>query len=390
MAQLPEEPQSASTYPQRPPSPEVRSGRSDIPGSVTRRLVRHFGPRVGEAGGGGMASVLATYSALDLARYRMEFTTTASLHTRFKSAEHLPSAVTSLVGTARQAPPPIAHFHLSSGGSLVREGGLLRAGRRLGLPTVATVHASDLEREVREKPQRLRRVLGAAHVVHVLGPATAGLLEPVVGERSEIVVIPNCVVLPTAYTPAGDRPPRVLFAGEISMRKGVDVLLAAWPAVRATVPGAELLVLGAARDFAVPPLDGVAWAGAVGRERVLAEVDNCRVAVLPTRAEAQPMFILEAMAAGRPIVTTPVAEIAGTIGDAGALVAVGDVDALAAAIIEFLEDPRRATAAGDAGRERIGRLFSTDRVGRDLQRLYDKALVAAGCEPAGEPSNRPR
>jgi len=353
---------------------------------VPRRLVRHFGPRVGEAGG--MASVLATYAGLPLVRYRAEFTATASLRSHVKSAEYLPSAVVSLVGAARQSPRPIAHFHLSSGGSLVREGGLLRAGRRLGLPIVATVHASELEREVRDNPRRLARVLQSAHAVHVLGPATAGLLEPLLGPRPDMVVIPNCVPLPTVHTAAGDRPPRVLFAGQISERKGADVLFTSWPMVRRAVPEAELVVLGPLGGVPIPPLEGLTWGGVVGRERVLDEADGCRVAALPSRAEAQPMFVLEAMAAGRPIVSTPVAEIADTIGDAGVVVEVGDASALAAALIEFLVAPGRATAAGNAGRERVGRLFSPDRVARDLEGLYDKALRAAGWAPPGEPSRR--
>ena len=47
-----------------------------------------------------MASVLAGYAALDLTHYRMQFTTTATLHTRFKSAEHMPAAIASLAKAA--------------------------------------------------------------------------------------------------------------------------------------------------------------------------------------------------------------------------------------------------------------------------------------------------
>jgi glycosyltransferase involved in cell wall biosynthesis len=351
--------------------------RSD-PGPDQRRLVRHFGPRVGEAGGGGMASVLASYAELDLTRYRLRFTTTASLHTRFKSAEFLPAAVGSLLHTAAQrAPRPVVHVHLSSGGSLIREGSLVRMGRGLGLPTVATMHASQLEHEVREAPRRLRYVLASAHIVHALGPASAGLIKNVLGDRTKVVVLPNCVTVPATASAAGDRMPHVLFAGEVSARKGADVLLEAWPRIRAAVPEATLLILGKQRGVSIPHLEGVSWVGGVARERVLAELDSCRVAVLPTRAEVQPMFILEAMAAGRPVVTTPVAEIPGMVGDGGELVTPGDASALADAIMMFLKDPTRATAIGAAGRERVQRIFSTTRLSRDLEQLYDLAVLRA-------------
>lgn len=342
------------------------------------RTVHHFGPRLAESGGGGIASVLAFYSGLDVPGHRFAFTTTATLRTRFFSAEHVPGALRSLLAARRERPLPVIHVHLSCRGSMVREGGLLRLARRLGLPTVATVHASGFDGELRRHGPRARRVLGAAQVVHALGPATAALLRAHLGEPDTVAVVPNGVALPPEPAPAGEQDPVVVFAGQVGRRKGVDVLVAAWPAVRAAVPAARLVVLGAAEDVTVPRTPGVTVTGPVTPDRVLAALEGARVAVLPTRAEAQPVFVLEAMAAGRPVVTTDVAEIATTLGEAGAVVPAGDAPALAQALVRYLCAPHAATEAGRCGRERATAHFSRDPVSRDLAALYATALRRSG------------
>ena len=261
----------------------------------------------------------------------------------------------------------------------MREGAILRMARLLGLPTVATMHASHMQSMVAEDRARLVGVLRHAHVVHALGPTTASLIADATGCGPDIVVVPNCVTVRPSAGPAGANAPRAVFAGEISLRKGVDVLLAAWAGVRAAVPDAELLVLGKPRDSGLHhELDGVSWGGGVSRERVLAELDRCRVAVLPTRSEAQPMFVLEAMAAGRPVVTTPVAEIPGTVANVAGLITVGDAGALAGALTSYLRDPVRATCTGDAERLRAETCFSTGAVSRQMEAMYDEAIRRAG------------
>ncbi|MGW1679719.1 glycosyltransferase family 4 protein [Saccharopolyspora sp. NPDC002376] len=348
-------------------------GRSD--NLTAPRIVHHFGPRIGEEGGGGMASVLAAYAHLPLQRYSVRFTASATLHTRFKSLERLLPSVLALLRTSTRSQCPVVHVHLADRGSLVREGGLLRMSRMLGLPTVATMHASQLEQEVRTNPRRLRQVLRSAHVIHSLGEKSAALMRDVVGHDVDISVLPNCVLLRESVAPAGSCPPRVVFAGEVSARKGADVLFDAWPRVVAAVPGAELVVLGKPRDIPIPSLRGLTFAGAVLRERVLAELDGCRVAVLPSRAETQPMFVLEAMSAGRPVITTPIAEIPSTIAEPEGLVPVGDADALARALIGYLTDAERATSAGWRGRHKVEEQFSTTRVAARFEELYDKAVA---------------
>jgi glycosyltransferase involved in cell wall biosynthesis len=190
-------------------------------------------------------------------------------------------------------------------------------------------------------------------------------------------VVPNPVDAPPPSGPAGAQPERVLFAAERRRMKGLDVLLDAWPAVRAARPEAILVVAGRAGDVAPAPVDGVEWVGAVPRARVAALLAGSRVAVLPSRAEVMPMVVLEAMAAARPVVATPVGELPDIVGEDGALVPVGDRAALAAALVRFLGAPDDATSAGAALRRRARERYAPERVAEQLEALYD-AVTGTG------------
>src|SRR5205085_3068749 len=96
-----------------------------------------------------------------------------------------------------------------------------------------------------------------------------------------------------------------------------------------------------------PP--GVTVEGPQTRAFVRAALKEAAVAVLPSRAEALPMFLLEAMAAGIPVVATPVGAVADAVDGAGMIVPIGDHRALEAAISGLLGDPRRADALGRRG-----------------------------------------
>ena len=89
------------------------------------------------------------------------------------------------------------------------------------------------------------------------------------------------------------------------------------------------------------------------------------------------MFLLEAMAEGRPVVTTPIADIPRTVGAEGRMVPVEDPAALAENLIELLSDPAAATREGDALRCRALTHFAPRPVAEQLESLYDLVLEAS-------------
>jgi glycosyltransferase involved in cell wall biosynthesis len=117
--------------------------------------------------------------------------------------------------------------------------------------------------------------------------------------------------------------------------------------------GAKVQLLGERRDVAV----------------ILALSD---LFVLPSRWEGMPNAVLEAMAAGLPVLAT---RVDGTLdvvrdGETGILVPPGDDRALAAALLAIGRDPARRRSLGAAGRRRTEEAFSIDRFVDGFERLY--------------------
>jgi len=108
----------------------------------------------------------------------------------------------------------------------------------------------------------------------------------------------------------------------------------------------------------------------------------CDVFVLPSRFEGLPVALLEAMAAGRPVIAT---DIGGTDEivrheDTGLLVPADDAGALAAAITRVLSDPVLARRIGAAGRERVLQEYSADPLIARLRAVYSE-LASPGPSP---------
>lgn len=265
--------------------------------------------------------------------------------------------------------PVAVHVHLSDGGSLRREGSIVQLADRLGIPTVVTIHASELDDVLAFDRRRFASVLAHADVVHVLGDRHAAKVRSVLAARSELIVIPNCVELPELPAPAGDQRPVAVFGGELGTRKGTDVLLDAWRLVHDRRPDAILRLAGPLRDLPEPRQDAVEWLGPQPRSRMTDALRSCRVAVLPSRREAMPMFLLEAMSLARPVVATPVGDVTAAV-PPDELVPVDNAEALAEKLLEFIDDRDSATTTGIANRAAIAARFSTEVVIPQFDAVY--------------------
>jgi glycosyltransferase involved in cell wall biosynthesis len=116
------------------------------------------------------------------------------------------------------------------------------------------------------------------------------------------------------------------------------------------------------------------------------------VVVLSSRHEGTPATLIEAAAAGRPVVATDVGGVSDVVIDevTGLLVRAGDPAALASGTLDVLRDPQRARAMGLAGQRHVER-FSSRRLAGDLAALYTDLLAAKSKRRRREPvSPRPR
>lgn len=339
----------------------------------------HLGPRSGDGESGGIAAVIDMHRRLPYSAARAVAVPTFVPGARLWSGEHATRAAATLLRRRRGRRRTVVHVHLAGGGSVWREGGLARLASRLGYPVVVTVHASDLDDVLRENPDGLRRVLAAADVVHALGPSSVERLQTVLASSARVEVIPNALAALPATTPLPDGPPVVLFAGVVGRRKGVDLLLDAWPSVRDRVPGARLLVAGPPDDVRVPAgLAGAEWLGVVPRAHVAHLLAGSHLAVLPSRQEAQPVFLLEAMAAGRAVLSTAIAEIPALVPSPRCVVPPDDADALGRRMIELLTDVGGLAALGLAGRRLVEERHGPGPVSRRFEEVYRSVVDGQG------------
>lgn len=266
------------------------------------------------------------------------------------------------------SPGSVVVAHLSQGGSFLREGALLALAARRGLATVAQLHGSSFPAFATRHPRLARRVLSSAAVVLVLGSETADAVRAV-DAQLPIVRLPNAVSPITAVA----KEPLVLFAGAVVRRKGVDVLLEAWR--RLDAPDWRLIIAGPAAEpeLLEDPPNRVEFVGSLPRPQVQALLARASVAALPSRREAMPLFILEALSAGTAVVSTPVGAIPEVLDEIGELVPAGDADALTAALRRLIESPAHRDALAAAGIRRYAERYSPEVVIPELE----AALIAA-------------
>jgi glycosyltransferase involved in cell wall biosynthesis len=119
----------------------------------------------------------------------------------------------------------------------------------------------------------------------------------------------------------------------------------------------------------------------LGRRRDVPDLLHAAdVFVLSSRQEGFPITILEAMAAGKPVIATDVGGCSEAVvhGETGLIVPPENPDALANAIIELLEDRDRSAAMGAAGRERVEREFTVDRMVEQHLEVYERLAADNG------------
>jgi glycosyltransferase involved in cell wall biosynthesis len=166
--------------------------------------------------------------------------------------------------------------------------------------------------------------------------------------------------------------------GRLALQKGQRHLIGAMPLLLERVPRAHAIIAGGGdledylRDLSVDVgvADRVHVLGP--RRDVPALMHAIDVFAMPSIWEGFGLVLLEAMAAGRPIVASRVATIPEVVvdGETGLLVPPGDPVALAEALAELAHDAGRARQLGEAGRQRLRQRFSIEKMVGDTELLY--------------------
>ncbi len=272
------------------------------------------------------------------------------------------------------------------------------------IPLVVTYHADIVQQVVLSKFHRplLHYVLQRAAAIVVTSPQYADSSPVLSPFRNKIHIIPLGIespppawLDPPAPRPAGE--PQFLFVGRLVAYKGVEVLLQAMTQVkgRLWVAGAGPLEARLRRQACAAGLTGrVEFLGAISEEEKWRHLAACDALVLPslTRAEAFGLVLLEAMAAGKPVVASDLPtgiRLLVQEGCNGLCVPPGDADALAAALNRLSADPAAARRMGEAGRAMRQRYYTTDGMVDSYLRLYREVVRRNGPQGGGPRSAPP-
>ena len=291
--------------------------------------------------------------------------------------------------TLRELAPDIVHAH-----GVHREAlGALESG----LPTVVTIHGIleaeiGLERSLGKRARGIfrRRLVAAVfrrmrHVILLTPEVEEHYRDRLRGARTWVLGNP----VAQRFFDAEDRetPGVVLFAGLLIPRKGIPNLLEAMAIVAREIPDARLRLAGMATHpgheteirLAVERLglrDAVQFLGGLAPEALAHEVAGCAVFALVSKQETLPVAILEAMAAGRPVVASPVGGVPRVVhdGETGYLVPHGDPATLADRLTRLLREPELRARFGANARRYALNHFTLDSVSRRTLDVYRQVI----------------
>lgn len=287
---------------------------------------------------------------------------------------------------AMQSSADILHGHGAKGGAYARlaSAALRKSGREVA--SFYTPHGGSLNyppstmkgKVYMALERRLERMTGG--VVFESAWSERVYRRQVCDPACAVRVVPNGL-LPSDFEehkPAADAVD-IVFIGELRHAKGIDLLLEALAAVRLT-HDVRALIVGDGPDAAM--LKGMAEAlglsGVVsfpGAMPAREAFNRARILAIPSRWESFPYIVLEAAAAGIPMITTDVGGIPEIVhGTDTRLVEPENVPSLIDAINDALAQPAEAVARARRLRQAVQSRFTVERMAREIAELYDQGV----------------
>ena len=283
--------------------------------------------------------------------------------------------------------PTILHtslFHANLPGRII--------GKLLGIPIIiSSERTMAMESEWRYRLNRwtidmvdrvvaVSKNVGEFCITHIRLPAR------------KVVIIHNGVETPPLSAHARERarqalglPQETIVCGAVSRLqpvKGIDDLILAFAQVREK-QDVHLVIIGEGQErqyleeltVETGCSNRVLWTGY--RQDVLKLLPAFDLFVQPSHHEGLPNTVLEAMAAGLPVIATEVGGIPELVlnHNTGLLVPVGDPAALGEAISDLLEKPQKRENLGQAGRLRVKQHFSVEKMVQKTEQLYEQLLL---------------
>lgn len=278
----------------------------------------------------------------------------------------------------------LVHCHTASRASFWRKTLFLLPAFAFRVPAILHLHGAEFAvfygKEAGSLKQALIRfVFNHCRKVVVLSGAWKTWAEGV-GITAPIATIYNPVLLPPATDASRRKVGDVLFLGRLGRRKGSYDLLAAAAALPEDAARHLRLLMGGDGELdevrkqagalqLADKLSLLGWVRGADKQQLLGDA---WMYCLPSYNEGLPMSVLEAMAAGLPIISTTVGGIPEAVSDGveGFLITPGDVPRLAECIGRLIDDEELARRMGEAARRKVESNFSSSAVLPQVERLY--------------------
>jgi glycosyltransferase involved in cell wall biosynthesis len=284
----------------------------------------------------------------------------------------------------------LLHINLASEGSTHRKLLIAALAHRLGIPYVIHLHGADYREYWDNASPRFARAIatmfeGAGQIV-VLGTVWAEFIaRKLPSARDRISIVPNATARRDRHEHRRDGKVHILFLGRLGDRKGVPQLaealkgllpLAGW---RATIAGDGPVEEARRQARALGLADRVTLPGWVGPAEVDALLGSADILVLPSLSENLPMSVIEGMAAGLAVVTTPVGAVPDIVTDevSGLIVPPADVPALTEALRRVITDADLRDRLGRAAQEVHRARLDLSAFGDNMQQAWHRAVATA-------------
>ncbi len=290
----------------------------------------------------------------------------------------------------------VVDVHAVSDRDLLKHAAVLIGARCVGCPSVLRIHGGDFDtayaRSGTKKKGLIRWILRLPSRVVLLSKGWAETVREI-EPQARTVVLANAVDCDELAEIAEERhadADSALMLGNLCERKGHFDALEALAVARREHPKMELALAGAERDEGAMGelkerarelgIEGcVHFLGPVFDEEKRSALKRAGIFLLPSHVENMPVSVMEAMAAGLPVIGSRVGAIPEMVEDGvtGFLMEPRDREVLEARWAELMERPELRREMGARGRERAQRLWSRDLVGKQTAELYDEVRSAS-------------
>lgn len=312
---------------------------------------------------GGMASVLQLYRRELPAFHYLQ---SNSRHGTLVGAVNL-AVLMCRLPFARLKGRKILHVHTADGKSFIRKSWIMSWGRLWGYKTIYHCHGAETKQYFeRRGNSKIKRILDKCAATIVLSRSWQQYFADTIG-ISHIYILNN-IVTSTGNAPKEPRQDhlRLLFMGAIGDRKGIFDLLDTISSNADRWRGRLHLTVGGDGDMARfhqmiakygigDMITYIGWATGDKKDYAFKGSD---VAILPSYNEGLPIFILEAMANGMPVISSPVGGITEIVDDSnGYIINPGDQTAMAEAIDAYIDNPALIDIHGKGSLAKIAPYF---------------------------------